>query len=167
MSHAPRAAAAPGPDADTLRALIEREADQPGATLPVLHALQDALGHVPEAAVPLIAERLNLSRAEVHGVVTFYHHFRREQPGRHVVQICRAEACQAVGARALEAHAKQTLGCDFHHTTADGAVTLEAAYCLGLCACGPAIRVDDEMVARVDAARFDEVIAELRAEVQA
>lgn len=155
------------PSAETLRTLIEREAGQPGATLPILHALQDELGHVPDAAVPLIAERLNLSRAEVHGVVTFYHHFRREKPGRHVVQICRAEACQAVGARALEAHAKQALGCDFHHTTADGAVTLEAAYCLGLCASGPAIRVDDEMVARVDAARFDEVIAELRAEVQA
>jgi len=115
----------------------------------------------------MIAERLNLSRAEVHGVVTFYHHYRRHAPGKHVVQICRAEACQSMGARQLEAHARKTLGCGYHETTADGAITLEAVYCLGNCACAPAIRVDDEVVGRVSNARFDEVIAELREEAQA
>jgi formate dehydrogenase subunit gamma len=102
---------------------------------------------------------LNLSRAEVHGVITFYHHFRQHPPGRHVVQICRAEACQAVGAMALEAHAKQCLGIDFHDTTADGAVTLEAVYCLGNCAVGPSLRVDDDIVGRVTPARFDEIVS--------
>jgi formate dehydrogenase subunit gamma len=112
--------------------------------------------------VPSIATALNLSRAEVHGAITFYHHFRSTPPGRHVVQVCRAESCQAQGGAALEAHAKHRLGVDFHGTSADGAVTLEAVYCLGNCACSPAIRVDDEIVGRVDAASFDEVIAELR-----
>ena len=137
------------------------------AILPVLHAIQDEFGHVPEQAVPVIARGLNLSRAEVHGVITFYHHFRSHAPGRHVVQVCRAEACQAVGAVALEAHAKKCLGIDFHETTADGAVTLEAVYCLGNCAVGPSLRVDDDIVGRVTPARFDEIVAELRAEVTA
>ncbi len=154
-------------ETQAIKALIEPLQSTPGATLPMLHAIQDSLGYVPDAAVPLIAETLNLSRAEVHGVVTFYHHYRRHAPGKHVVQICRAEACQSMGARQLEAHAKQTLGCDYHETTADGAITLEAVYCLGNCACAPAIRVDDEIVGRVDASRFDEVIAELRQEERA
>ena len=136
----------------------------PGALLPLLHAVQDELGFIPEAGVAIIARELDLSRAEVHGVISFYHHFRLTPPGRHVVQVCRAESCQAMGAEALEAHAKAHLGVDYHETTADGAVTLEAVYCLGNCACSPAIRVDDEIVGRVDAARFDEVIAELRNE---
>jgi len=147
--------------------LIDPLVDLPGATLPMLHAIQDGIGYVPDEAVPMIAERLNLSRAEVHGVVTFYHHYRRYAPGKHVVQICRAEACQSMGARQLEAHARKTLGCGYHETTADGAITLEAVYCLGNCACAPAIRVDDEIVGRVSNARFDEVIAELREEAQA
>lgn len=145
-----------------LSALLDAHRDRPGALLPVLHAVQDALGHIPPAAVPIIARALNLSRAEVHGVIGFYRHFRTHAPGRHVVQICRAEACQAVGALELEAHARRALGCGFHATCADGSVTLEPVYCLGNCACGPSVRVDDEIVGRVDARRFDELLAELR-----
>ncbi len=145
-----------------LSALLDAHRDRPGALLPVLHAVQDALGHIPPAAVPIIARALNLSRAEVHGVIGFYRHFRTHAPGRHVVQICRAEACQAVGALDLEAHARRALGCGFHATCADGSVTLEPVYCLGNCACGPSVRVDDEIVGRVDARRFDELLAELR-----
>lgn len=145
-----------------LSALLDAHRDRPGALLPVLHAVQDALGHIPSAAVPIIARALNLSRAEVHGVIGFYRHFRSHAPGRHVVQICRAEACQAVGALELEAHARRALGCGFHATCADGSVTLEPVYCLGNCACGPSVRVDDEIVGRVDARRFDELLAELR-----
>ena len=136
---------------------------QPGNLLLVLHAVQDALGFVPPDAVAMIAFELNLSRAEVHGVVSFYHSFRSEAPGRHVVQLCRAEACQSVGAVALEAHAKKALGVDFHGTTSDGAVTLEPVYCLGNCALGPSLMVDDRLCGRVTAARFDQVVADLRA----
>lgn len=158
---------APGVDGRQLKSLVDRHADLPGALLPMLHAIQDEFGHVPDQAVPVIARGLNLSRAEVHGVITFYHHFRSHAPGRHVVQVCRAEACQAVGAVALEAHAKKCLGIDFHETTADGAVTLEAVYCLGNCAVGPSLRVDDDIVGRVTPERFDAIVAELRAEVSA
>ena len=143
---------------------VQKFAGEPGPLLEILHAVQNELGCVPSEAVPQLAEALNLSRAEVHGVISFYHHFRTQPPGRHVVQICRAESCQAMGAAALEAHAKASLGIDFHETTADGRVTLEAVYCLGNCACSPAMRVDDDIVGRVDAARFDEVVAELRSE---
>lgn len=138
-----------------------------GALLPVLHAIQDALGWVPPEATPMLAEALNLSRAEVHGVISFYHHFRTTPPGRHVVQVCRAEACQAMGAAALEAHAKRSLNADYGQTTADGAITLEPVYCLGNCACSPALRIDDEIVGRVDAERFDALMAELREEATA
>lgn len=110
---------------------------KPGALLPILHAVQDRCGYVPREAVPLIAESLQLTRAEVHGVISFYHHFRTTPPGRHVVQICRAEACQARGSRALEKYARDTLGIDYHQTTADREITLEPVYCLGNCACGP------------------------------
>ncbi len=157
----------PGFDGRQLQSLVDRHAVLPGALLPMLHAIQEEFGHVPEQAVPVIAKGLNLSRAEVHGVITFYHHFRSHAPGRHVVQVCRAEACQAVGAVALEAHAKKCLGVDFHETTDDGAVTLEAVYCLGNCAVGPSLRVDDDIVGRVTPERFDEIVAELRAEVTA
>jgi formate dehydrogenase subunit gamma len=141
--------------------IAEAHRSMPGGLLPLLHAVQEEFGFVPEAATAIIAGALNLSRAEVHGVITFYHHFRTEQPGRHVVQVCRAEACQSVGAAALEAHAKKKLGCGLHETSADGAVTLEPVYCLGNCSCGPSIRVDDEIIGRVDAARFDALLAEL------
>lgn len=150
------------PDSRQIQSLVDRHADLPGALLPMLHAIQDEFGHVPEQAVPAIAKGLNLSRAEVHGVITFYHHFRQHPPGHHVVQVCRAEACQAVGASTLEAHARKCLGIDFHETTADGSVTLEAVYCLGNCAVGPSLRVNDDIVGRVTPERFDEIIAELQ-----
>lgn len=138
---------------------------KPGALLPILHSVQNELGYVPPESVPAIAHELNLTRAEVHGVVSFYHHFRTTLPGRTVIQLCRAEACQALGARALEAHAKQSLGIDFHETTADGAITLEAVYCLGNCGCGPSVLVGaDELHARVTPDEFDELVRELRKE---
>jgi formate dehydrogenase subunit gamma len=131
---------------------------EPGPLIVVLHAVQDALGYIPEASIPVIAAHLNLSRAEVHGVLTFYHHFRTHPNGRKVIQVCRAEACQARGGAALEAHAKQSLGVDYHETTTDGAVTLEAIYCLGNCATGPAIRVDGKLYSHVTPARFDALV---------
>jgi len=137
--------------------------EQPGALLPILHAVQDAIGFVPPEAVRLVASELNLSRAEVHGVVTFYHYFRTRRGGRHVVHLCRAEACQALGAVALETHAKKSLVVDFHGTSADGAVTLEPVYCLGNCALGPSLMIDDQLKGRVSAGRFDELMAPLRA----
>ena len=129
--------------------------DVPGGLLPLLHAIQAKIGYVPPASVTTIAKGLNLSRAEVHGVISFYHDFRSAPSGRHVLQICRAEACQAMGSRALEAHAKNILGIDFGGTTPDGAVSLEPVYCLGNCACSPSVRIDDAIHARVDAARLD------------
>ena len=141
-------------------AAIERHRESAGALLPVLHAIQDALGYVPAAAVPLIARELNQSRAEVHGVISFYHYFRTQPPGRHVIYLCRAEACQAMGARALESHAKRRLGIDFHQTTADGAFTLEPVYCLGNCACSPSVLLDGDLHGRVDAERFDALLVE-------
>ena len=159
-----RAANLPAPLRAAVQEALAAHRDVPGALLPILHAVQDALGYVPPESLAVIAHELNLTRAEVHGVVTFYHHFRSTPPGRHVVRICRAEACQARGARALEAHAKQSLGIDFHETTADGAVTLEPVYCLGNCGCGPSVLVDhDELHGRVDAARFDAIVGAARA----
>lgn len=153
---------------ETLRTIIDAHRDREGALLPMLHGIQEALGWVPPEATPMLAEALNRSRAEIHGVISFYHHFRTTPPGRHVLQLCRAESCQAMGAAALEAHARDRLGIDYGETTADGAITLEAVYCLGNCACSPSLRVGDEIVGRVDAARFDDIVAELReAEVSA
>ncbi len=145
-----------------VQAEIDALKHKPGALLPILHALQDRFDHVPEGAVPIIAESLGLTRAEVHGVISFYHHFRTSPPGRHVVQVCRAEACQARGARTLEAHAKATLGVGYHQTTADREITLEAVYCLGNCACGPSVRVDDQILGRVTPESFDALVDELR-----
>lgn len=147
----------------TVQRLIRLHARQPGALLPLLHAVQDALGHVPDVAVPLIAEGLNLSRAEVHGVITYYHHFRRVPAGRHVLQVCRAEACQAMGADALWAHACSRLGVDGGGTRTDGAVTLEPVYCLGLCAMSPAVALDEAPRARMSAARLDALLQEVGA----
>jgi formate dehydrogenase subunit gamma len=135
---------------------------KPGSLLPICHAVQQSLGFVPKDAVPLIAHELNLSIAEVHGVLSFYHYFRRERPGRHVVHLCRAEACQAVGSQALEAHAKASLGIDFHGTTADGTISLEPVYCLGNCALGPSIMIDEHLQGRVSIERFDLLMASLR-----
>ncbi len=147
---------------------LARHAGVPGALLPVLHHVQDALGWIPADAVPAIALGLNLSRAEVHGVVTYYHHFRRAPPGRHVVQVCRAEACRAMGAEALVAHVESTLGCRLDGkggghgaTSADGRFTLEPVYCLGLCASSPALVVDDRPHARMSAERFDRLVSAL------
>jgi formate dehydrogenase subunit gamma len=161
----------PAPGADlpaeqraAVLAAVNLHRQRPGNLLPALHAVQDALGYVPREAIALIAFELNLSRAEVHGVVSFYHGFRSEKPGRHRMQLCRAEACQSVGAAALETHAKRTLGIDFHGTTADGAVTLEPVYCLGNCALGPNLMIDGEkLCARVTPARFDQFVGDLRA----
>lgn len=145
-----------------VRDVLARRAGEPGALLPILHEVQDVLGHVPAQRVPEIAEALNLSRAEVHGVVTYYHHFRAEPAARHVVQICRAEACQAMGADALVAHAEQHLGCVMHGTSKDGAFTLEPVFCLGLCASSPAMTLDDEPHARMTPQAFDALLADAR-----
>ncbi|HET7798596.1 MAG TPA: formate dehydrogenase subunit gamma [Nevskia sp.] len=142
-------------DLATVNGVLAKLKDLPGALLPVLHGIQDALGHVPKDAVPVVAKSLNLSRAEVHGVVSFYHWYRTEKPGAHVIHLCRAEACQAVGGRALETHVKAKLGIDFHETTADGRYTLEPAYCLGNCAVGPSLLIDMQLKGRVTPERFD------------
>ena len=134
-----------------------------GPLLPILHAVQEAFGYVPQDALPLIALDLNLSRAEVHGVMSFYHDFRTEPHGRHVLKLCRAEACQSMGGDRVADHAKDRLGIDWHQTTANGAVTLEPVFCLGLCACAPAALVDGRVVGRVDEARLDALLAEVGA----
>jgi len=146
----------------TIEEICGRLQALPGALLPILHGVQDALRYVPPDAVPIIAAALNLSRAEVHGVLTFYHYFRTYKPGRHVLQLCRAEACQALGGRELEAHAKRSLGIDFHGTTADGAITLEPVYCLGNCALGPAALLDDHLQGRLSTERFDALVSKAR-----
>jgi formate dehydrogenase subunit gamma len=147
----------------TVAHILAAKQSLPGALLPILHAIQEALGYIPPEAVPSIARALNLSRAEVHGVITYYHYFRQTLPGRHVVRVCRAEACQSVGSEALAAHVQNVLACDFHATSADGAVTLEPVYCLGHCAVGPNIQIDETTLhARVTPEKFDQLLAELR-----
>ena len=143
----------------TVLRVVERNRARPGNVIEILHGVQDELGFVPPAAVPVIANELNLSRAEVHGVVTFYHHFRHAPVGAHTLQLCRAESCQSMGGDALAAHAKARLGIDFKQTTADGRFTLEPVYCLGNCACSPALMIDGELHGRVTAQRFDEIVA--------
>jgi formate dehydrogenase subunit gamma len=133
-----------------------------GPLLPVLHAVQGVFGYIPQNALPVIAQHLNLSRAEVHGVISFYHDFREEPAGRHVLKLCRAEACQAMGADRVAAHAREALGIGWHQTTTDGTITLEPVFCLGLCACAPAALVDGRVLGRVDEARLDALIAEVR-----
>ena len=146
------------PQTAAIREIAESRAELPGALLPILHEIQDRFGYVPDSAVPLVADVLNLSRAEVHGVLTFYHLFRRAAPGRHTLYLCRAEACQAMGARALEAHAKQRLGIDYHETTADGRYSLEPIYCLGNCACSPAVMIGETVHGRVTADVLDALL---------
>ena len=134
----------------------------PGALLPLLHAIQDALGFVPPDAVPRIAHALNLSQAEVHGVISFYHDFRSAPPGRHVLKLCRAEACQSMGSEALASQLTRKLGVDFKHTTPDGALTIEPVYCLGNCALSPALMLDGKLRGRVTAEMIDQIIASCR-----
>lgn len=150
----------PEAQALALDTLVARHAVMPGPLLPLLHAVQDEFGFIPPAAIPRIASGLNLSRAEVHGVVSFYHWFRQHPPGRHVVQVCRAEACQAMNGEATEAHARKCLGVDWHGTTADGQFTLEAVYCLGNCAAGPSAMIDGQLYGRVTPERLDELLAQ-------
>lgn len=142
--------------------IIERLKGTEGATLPILHALQETFGYVHNRAVEMMAAALNLSRAEVHGVVSFYHDFRRTPPGHHVVKLCRAEACQAVGADQLAARVRTALNVDWHETTADGRVTLEPVFCLGLCASGPAALVDGKLMGRLDETALTAALARAR-----
>jgi formate dehydrogenase subunit gamma len=143
---------------ERVREIVEDLARQPGPLLEVLHAVQAELGWIDPAAVPVIAEVLNLSRAEVHGVATFYRDFRRAPAAETTVQVCRAEACQANGAEALVAHAERRLGVAVGERTADGGVELQEVFCLGLCGIGPSVRLGDRVVARVDPERFDALL---------
>lgn len=145
----------------TVQTLTAALKDKPGALLPILHSVQDALGYIPAESVPVIAKELNLSRAEVHGVISFYHYFRETPPGEHTIHLCRAESCQAMGGKKLESHVKTALGIDFHETTTDGKFTLEPVYCLGNCACSPAMQIDDEIYGRVSAKTFDAAISDI------
>ena len=148
---------------ERIDSIIAAHAARPGPLLEVLHEVQRELGHVPPSAIPQIARGLNLSRAEVHGVVSFYHHFRTTPPGRHRLQICRAESCQAMQGDALAEHAERRLGVRFGETTADGSCTLEAVYCLGNCACSPAVLLDDQPHGRVTPERLDQLLADFAA----
>ena len=152
----------PSRPADAALASAAHYSNKPDTLLEILHDLQHEIGHVPEAALPPLAKALNLSRAEVHGVVSFYHDFRREPAGRHVIKVCQAESCQAMGSRALAAAIQKSLKIGFGETTSDSAITLEKVYCLGNCALSPAMMVDDRLVGRVDAAKFGKIAAELR-----
>lgn len=152
----------PAFEADRVRAIAVELASLDGPLLPILHAVNDRLGHVDEQAIPVIAEVLNLSRAEVHGVVTFYHDFRRQPAGRHVLKVCRAEACQSMGCERLVERLEEELGVEMGGTTPDGRVTLEAVYCLGNCALSPAVMLDGELHGRVDGLRCGELLRRVR-----
>jgi formate dehydrogenase subunit gamma len=146
---------------DAARAIVADKQSMPGALLPILHALQEEFGYIDREAVPLIAEILNLSRAEVYGVVTFYHDFRAVPPGRHVLKLCRAEACQSTGGDALAARAEAKIGIAIGNTTADGEVSLEPVYCLGLCAAAPSAMLDGRVIGRLDERKLDALLAEI------
>jgi formate dehydrogenase subunit gamma len=143
-------------------AIIQELKGLEGPLLPILHGIQEEFGHVPQASLPVIAEALNISRAEVHGVVSFYHDYRSHPAGRHVLKLCQAESCQSMGSDAIAAKLKQLLGIGFHETTRDGSVTLEPVYCLGLCACSPAAMLDGQVIGRLDDEKLDEIVAEVR-----
>ena len=142
---------------DRIAEILDAHQGLEGPLLPILHAIQEAFGYVPDSAIPQIAKALTLSKAEVHGVISFYHDFRSAPAGRHVLKLCRAEACQAVGANEVAGRIKAALGIDWHETTPDGRVTLEPVFCLGLCACGPAAMVDGRLVGRCDESVLAEV----------
>lgn len=133
-----------------------------GPLLPILHGIQEEFGYVPGESLPVIAEALNISNAEVHGVVTFYHDYRNHPAGRHVLKVCMAESCQSMGGNAMAAKLQQLLGIGFHETARDGSVTLEPVYCLGMCACSPAAMLDGELIGRLDADKLEEIAAEVR-----
>ncbi|HWL47468.1 MAG TPA: formate dehydrogenase subunit gamma [Sphingomonadaceae bacterium] len=152
-----------GDEVAAIESAILRHRDERGALLPLLHAVQHAIGYIPDAAVPMIADALNITRADVHGVITFYHDYRRAPAGRHVVKLCRSEACQARGGAAIEAAAAERLGVAMGETRADGRVTLEPVYCLGLCATGPNAMVDGRPVSRLDAVALDRIAAQVAA----
>ena len=145
---------------------VHAHARRAAPLLEILHSVQGELGYVPAEAVPLIADALNLSRAEVHGTATFYHHFRHTPPGRHLLQICQAEACKAMQGERLTSYAKQRLKIELHQTSADGEFTLEPVYCLGNCACAPALMLDGELHGRVDEGRFDALISAARTDAK-
>jgi formate dehydrogenase subunit gamma len=147
---------------DRIAEIIAPFAGLEGPAMPMLHAIQEAFGYVPEAAIPVVAQALNLSRAEVHGIVSFYHDFRHAPAGRTVLKLCRAEACQSFGADRIAAQASDRLGISWHETTADGAVTLEPVFCLGLCAAAPCGMVNDRSVARLTPARLDALLKDVR-----
>lgn len=147
----------------TVQAIATALKDKPGALLPILHGVQDSLGYIPSESIPVIAKALNLSRAEVHGVISFYHYFRETPPGKQTIQVCRAESCQSMGSIALENHIKAKLGVDYHETTADGEYTLEPVYCLGNCACSPALLIGTDIYGRATPELFDELIANTEA----
>jgi formate dehydrogenase subunit gamma len=130
----------------------------PGALLPLMHAIQDDLGYVPEEAYPIISKAYNLSIAEIHGFITFYHHFRTQPAGKNVLQICRAESCQAMGSEEIETYCKSALGIDYHETTDDNLITLEPIYCLGNCACSPAVMINNQVIGRVSKNKIDDII---------
>jgi formate dehydrogenase subunit gamma len=142
---------------DRIAEILDAHRGLEGPLLPILHAIQQAFGYVPQTAIPQIAAALMLSKAEVHGVISFYHDYREKPAGRHVLKLCRAEACQTMGADLLADAVKAALGIDWHETTPDGRVTLEPVFCLGLCACGPAAMLDGRLVGRCDAGIVAEV----------
>ncbi|WP_173934676.1 formate dehydrogenase subunit gamma [Chelativorans sp. Marseille-P2723] len=143
--------------------IIERWRHEEGPLLPILNGIQREFGYVPREALPLIADALNLSRAEVYGVVSFYHDYRENPPGRHVLKLCRAEACQSMGGDLVAERLQNLLGVKFGETAGDGSVTLEAVYCLGLCACAPSAMLDGEVIGRLDGEKAEEIVREVRA----
>ena len=147
---------------EACEAIIAAHMQVEGATLPILHAIQAAFGHIPDGALPLLARALNLTRAEVYGIVTFYHDFRRHPPGRHILRLCRAEACQSMGGDAIADQLRHDLAIDWHATTTDGTLTLEPVFCLGLCATAPAAMLDGTPLGRIDAARLTKILDAVR-----
>lgn len=144
-----------------IQAHIQAHQHVPGGLMPLLHAIQDDIGYIPQTIYPDISKALALSVAEVHGVVSFYHHFRTHPIGKHVLQVCRAESCQAMGSEKLEAELKSKLGVDYHQTTQDGQITLLPVYCLGNCGCSPAVMLNDEVYGRMNSEKVSELIAEV------
>jgi len=153
-----RAAFARPWDADAAREIAVQLKDIEGPLLPILHAFVERFGHVNNEAIVLIADVLNLTRADVQGVVGFYHDFRREPAGQHVIKVCRAEACQSMGSEALAERLERALGIDFGETTPDRRVTLEEVYCLGNCALSPAVMIDGELHGRADERKVLELV---------